>query len=81
MSSEVLYNLTRLQYPRADKAEIEEFIKVAHKKNLVVKKDSTTFSYYVSADAEVPGNKARVYVFKAEDWLTTSDYEDLKKEM
>lgn len=80
LSSEVLYNLTRLQYSRADKAEIEEFIKVAHKKNLVVKKDSTTFSYYVSADAEVPGNKARVYVFKAEDWLTKSDYDEIKKE-
>ena len=80
LSSEVLYNLTRLQYPRADKAEIEEFIKQAYKKNLVAKKESTTFSYYINAESEIPGNKARVYVFKAEDWLSASDNEDLRKE-
>ena len=81
LSSEVLFDQTSKQYKAADKAQIEEFIKEAYKKHLVEKKDSTTFSYYLDAETEWPARKARIYVFKAKDWLSSSDYDDLMKEI
>lgn len=81
LSSEVLFKLTQEQYKAADKAQIEQFIKESYKKHLLTKKDSTTFSYYLDADTEWQGKKARIYVFNAKDWLTSSDYEDLKREI
>ena len=81
LSSEVLFTLTYNQYKAADKMLIEDYMNEAVKKGLVAKRESSTFYYFSDADTQLQGKKARLYVFKAEDWLSASDYNDLMKEL
>jgi len=81
LSLEVLYTLTYNQYKAADKMLIEDYLNEAFKKGLVAKRESTTFSYYLDAETESKGKKARLYVFMAENWLSASDYNELMKEL
>ncbi|MBQ6305514.1 MAG: DUF3854 domain-containing protein [Bacteroidales bacterium] len=81
LSSEVLYTLTYNQYKAADKMLIEDYMNEAVKKGLVAKRESSTFYYFSDAETQLQGKKARLYVFKAEDWLSASDYNDLMKEL
>ena len=60
---------------------IEDYMNEAVKKGLVAKRESSTFYYFSDADTQLQGKKARLYVFKAEDWLSASDYNDLMKEL
>ena len=73
--------MTYNQYKEADKMLIEDYLNEAFKKGLVAKRESTTFSYYLDAETESKGKKARLYVFMAENWLSASDYNELMKEL